>query len=337
MISRVAENCFWLQRYMERAACTAGMIEVNLSTVLDMQVSPKESWRALLVASGEEPSFVERHGAEVVADGELVQDYLIWDRQNSASLVQMITMARENARSVRETISLEMWLAVNGLWLWLTSGKGRRGFHKEPAEFYDRLRREVELVRALTYGTILHDEAFHFMRLGMLLERAGQTARLLDVKHHLLGPSDPGQGDSPVEVAHWLALLRTLTATESFFKRGLTLSGAAVAHFLILERDLPRSVRHCLVRAADSLAYVREFSDGKRGRRSAAMLEHLRTRLRTDSGSRVFGAELHDELTFMIDGIANLCEQIRADFFDPTLAEQEVDRAAGGRAPGVGQ
>lgn len=328
MISRVAENCFWLHRYLERAGSTAGMIEVNLATLLDRQISVKESWRALLVASGEEPAFVERLSAAAIADGDEVQDYLVWDRENPASIVQMLTMARENARTVRETISLEMWLAINGTWLWLTDGKARRAFQKDPLEFYARLRREVELLRALTHGTILHDEAFHFMRLGMLLERAGQTARLLDVKHHLLGPTDPGQGESPAEAAHWLALMRTLTATESFFKRGLVLSGAAVAQFLLLERDLPRSVRHCLVRAADSLGYVRELSEGKRGGRSATMLEALRTRLRTESAQQLFGVGLHEELTYMIDGIASLCGQIRADFFDPTLAEQEADEKA---------
>ncbi|MCK5943066.1 MAG: alpha-E domain-containing protein, partial [Planctomycetes bacterium] len=214
---------------------------------------------------------------------------------------------------------------INGMWLWLTDGKARRGFRKDPLEFYGRVRREVELLRALTHGTILHDEAFHFMRLGMLLERAGQTARVLDVKHHLLGPTDPSQAESPAEAAHWLALLRTLTATESFFKRGQALSGAAVVQFLMLERDLPRSVRHCLVRAADSLAYVRQLSDGKRGASSAAALEALRTRLRNDSSVQLVAGALHDELTYMIDGIADLCDQIRADFFDPTLAEQEAD------------
>ncbi len=329
MISRVAENCFWLHRYLERAGSTAGMIEVNLSSVLDLQVSAKDSWRALLIAAGEEPGFLERHDAAAATDGQIVQDYLVWDPDNFASVVQMVTLARENARTVRETISLEMWLAINGLWLWLTDGKGRRLFEKDALEFYSRVRREVELLRALTHGTILHDEAFHFMRLGMLLERASQTARLLDVKHHHLGPTDPSQGESPAEAAHWLALLRTLTATESFFKRGLTLSGAAVAQFLLLERDLPRSVRHCLVRAADSIAYVRELSDGKRGEESATMLDALRTRLRHESGTQLFGFALHDELTYMIDGIANLCLQVRADFFDPTLAEQEADRAGG--------
>ncbi|MCK5944117.1 MAG: alpha-E domain-containing protein, partial [Planctomycetes bacterium] len=115
MISRVAESCFWLHRYLERAGSMAGMIEVNLSTVIDMPVSAKDSWRALLIASGEEPAFVERHDDGSTADGELVQDYLLWDRDNPMSLVQLLTMARENARTVRETISLEMWLAINGM------------------------------------------------------------------------------------------------------------------------------------------------------------------------------------------------------------------------------
>ncbi len=329
MISRVAENCFWLHRCLERVDSLVAMINVNLSEVLDQHTSVADSWRAVLVACGEAPQFAERCGAEAVADGEAVQDYLVWDIDNVASVLSMVTSARENARTVRETISLEMWLAVNGLWLWMTQGAAKRRYRQDRPGFYARLRQDVELLRGLTHGTILHDEAFHFMRLGLLLERAGQTARILDVKHHLLGPNNPAEAESPAETSHWLSVLRTLTATESFFKRVPSLSGLAVVQFLLLERQLPRSVRHCLVHAAESLEQVRAPSSGRRGNASSELLEALRGRLRDESGTQIVGANLHRELTYVIDGIADLCNQLTADFFDPTLALREADAAGG--------
>ncbi|HET8723059.1 MAG TPA: alpha-E domain-containing protein [Anaeromyxobacteraceae bacterium] len=248
MISRVADHCFWLGRYLERAESTARVLGVTRNLALDVGLNPRHVWLPVIIVSGEEERYASaRQGRP--DDGERVQDYMTWDEENPSSIRRSLGAARDNARSIREVVSLETWEALNALYLWMGSPRARTEWREDRHAFYRRIRTSVQSLQGIVRGTMLFDDAMHFMLLGTMLERAGQTARILDVHHHAfraLGSHEV------IETALWLALLRACSGFEPFMKvhRG-RVSADAVARFLVLEPLFPRSVRFAL-RAAVS-------------------------------------------------------------------------------------
>lgn len=318
MISRVAGNCFWLLRYMERVENTSRMVRVNLSLVLEVQAATRMQWRPLLIVAGEEPRFLELIGEDKAEDGDAVQDYLIWDERNPSSVVSSLRWARDNARTIRETISLEMWYAINDFWLWLSIGKAAKLYRKDRDAFYTHLIDRCQLFHGLCHNTILTNAPYDFMRMGMMLERAGQTARILDVKYHSLGPTRPDE-ETEVEAVQWLALLRTCGGMESFFKlHSSSPSGPAVASFLLFEEHFPRAVLHCLGRALDILESCRPDDAPFVGEASSRKLRGLVTHMREKQVHSLFPG-IHQELTHVIDTTTAICGTIHQDFFDPVI------------------
>jgi len=324
MISRVAESCFWLFRHMERVDSTARLLRVHGGMVLDASLPPERTWRPLLIVLGEEERFVERFGVRATGDGEIVQEYLTWDRENPVALLSSVWWARENARTIRETISLEMWNGLNGLWLWLKDGRGRRLYNREAAAFYEEVGQRCHQFHGACQNTMLHEEPFDFMRLGLNLERAGQVARILDLKHHAIGPTDVGL-ETAAESAEWIAILRSCLAYEPFFKKSAApLSGPAVAQFLLLEPAFPGSVLHGVTRAWNFLRRIRPAEVPEVG---AASWERLRTLLATVEGIRmeeVLRNGIHDVLTGIVDGVAEVCLAVQEDYFYAALPEGVV-------------
>ena len=235
VISRVAESCFWMNRYVERVEVLSRMLGVNLAFQLDVAMPDAERWRPLVVVAGEEEDFLKRTAASDVDDAEVVQEYLTWSDDNASSLRSSLRFARENARTIRETISLEMWETLNDLWVWFGEPAARRLYRSDRYAFYLKLRNQCLLFHGTAQATMLHEDPFEFMRLGTALERAGQTARILDIKHHGVGPTTAGI-ETPEEAAQWLATLRYCSGAEPFLKRGeQAVSGAEVAAFLLFE------------------------------------------------------------------------------------------------------
>ena len=317
MISRVAESCCWLHRYMERADNTARMADVNLSFVLDGNLELHDGWRPLLVVAGEQPRFLELHGATGLEDDELVQHYLIWDDRCPVSILSSVRGARENARTIRETISREMWESVNSLWLWLNSATARRLYERDRSEFYAEVERAAMEFRGITSDSMLLEEPVDFMRLGVYLERAGMTARILDVRHHALVGQEVA-AETARDFALLSAILKSCGAVEGFFKRGRSLSGREVAAFLLSEPAHPRSIVHALSRAHAALARIRApVMD--RPSPAAERLAELQARV-DDLDARTHSVEeLHEALTFVIDTLARIFDSIDAEFFGPPV------------------
>jgi len=207
MISRVADHCFWFGRYLERAESTARLLQTSANLALDGDLPPLQVWQPVVITAGEEAAFLERRGAAALADGEAVQEHLALDREVAASLTRSVQAARENARSIREVVSLEVWESINELHLWLQSGQAREEFDEHRYGFYRRVRSEAQLALGLLRGTMLHDTPLHFIWLGVIIERTGQTARILDVHHHAFslaihpaaGPDSPPPGPSQLQ------------------------------------------------------------------------------------------------------------------------------------------
>ena len=327
MISRVAESCYWLHRYVERAESIARLLRVNRSFLLDVSVPELERWQPVVVVSGEQQRFSERH-AELQDDGEVVQHYLSWDEQCPVSIASSIYWARENARTIREVISLDMWEAVNVLWHWLKRGQGRRLFAKDRDAFYKYVKDAVALFQGVCHNTMLHEQPFDFMRLGMLLERASQTARTMDVKYHLLGPTSGTEAETPVEAAQWVALLRSCSAEDSYFRRYQNaLSGPDVADFLLKEENFPRAVYHCLHRARNFLNRIATSTATGR-QTSLLLLSELVQSLGQKTIANILNSGLHAELTRIIDRCAAICNAIHADYFNPSLGKDHSEVGA---------
>lgn len=319
MISRVADSCFWLTRYLERVDTWSRLLEVTSSFSLDVDLDGAERWRPLVVVVGQEEDFLERIGPDQIENGEVVQDYLVWDAGHPFSLYSSSRAVRENARTIREVMSVEMWEAVNESWLWLNSRSARRLYERERDAFYDRLCSQCMMFHGICYSTMLHEDPFTFMKLGRAIERVGQTARILDVRHHALRDLEKGE-ESPLDAAQWLAILRSCSAYEPFFKRATNvLSGPAVAQFLLLDRTFPRSVLHNLDRARGLLVRLHEGETPPSRSPSWEALEKLRGSILQLDIDEVRRLGLHETLTWIVGETSRLCDAIHDEYLEPPL------------------
>ena len=327
MISRVADSCFWFGRYVERTESTARLLQVTANLALDGDLTPLQCWHPVVITAGEEEAFVLQHGEAALADGERVQTHLALDPEVFVSIERSLGAARENARSIREVISLEAWESINELYLWMHGESARTAWNENRYEFYRRIRTETQLCLGLLRGTMLHDTPLYFIWLGVLLERTGQTARILDVHHHAFtsGRQQPSGGDvdghRAIEVAHWLSLLRACYGFEPFMKshRGLV-TGEAVASFLVFEARFPRAVRYCVKRARESLIDARPASPGMRPLRALRTLDRLEADLAVAARAPLDAAGLHLLLTNVVDTTHELSNDLSVELFGGALA-----------------
>jgi uncharacterized alpha-E superfamily protein len=317
VISRVAESCFWLNRYVERVESQSRMLSVNLAFQLDVAIPDAERWRPLVVVTGQETDFVDRTDGSKLDDAEVVQEYLTWSEESPSSLRSSLFYARENARTIRETISLEMWEVLNDLWVWLGDRASRRLYRTDRHSFYLRLRNQCLLFHGAAQATMLHEDPFEFMRLGTALERVSQTARILDIKHHAIGATDSAV-ESPLEAAHWIATLRYCSGAELFLKRDAQVpSGRSVASFLLFDPTFPRSIIHNLHRTQNFLGLVRPGPGSPVGARTDALVRETLAELEALDVDKVLALGLHEVLTNIVERTALICESVRVDFFEP--------------------
>lgn len=321
MISRVAECCFWLQRYIERLESTARLLEVNRHIALDTSVLDAERWKPVVTVMGEQTRFEELVGVAAYNDDDCCEQYLTWDDRNPVSIRSSLYWARENARTTREVISREMWELLNTSWQWL-SGAGKRHYRSDRASFYQHLRSMCQEFQGLSYNTLSHGEAFDFMRLGNLLERINQTARVMDVKYHWFAPQTPSkQAETPLEAAQWVALLRLCSAMEPFFKQHRTTpSGPGVASFLLQDELFPRSVLHCYLRLDNFLERIERLTQRQELSHSRQLVQVMVSHLRTAPVGSILERGLHEELTDVIQNTMDIGQRLQQEFFDPPVA-----------------
>jgi uncharacterized alpha-E superfamily protein len=325
MISRVADHCFWFGRYLERAESTARVLHVTNNLALDAELSPQQCWLPVLIVSGERAQFFARYGEDAASDGEVVQDYMTWAEDNLTCIRASIASARENARSIREVVSLEAWQTINELYLWIGGAEAKAAYEDNRYEFYRHARESIQLILGLLRSTMLHDTPLDFIWLGVMLERVGQTARVLDVHHHAF--THLPSRHQVVETALWLSLLRACSGFEPFMKRSQgKVSGAAVAAFLILELAFPRSIRYCVRAAKDRLSSIRpEGAHKLPGGETLARLGELDEWLRQQSPESI-GDEgsVHHLLTHVVDETAAVCEGLGRELFGVTAGQEIV-------------
>ena len=247
MLSRVADACFWLSRYIERAETTARIVDVNIQLLLDFEDQHggdgTRHWLPIL-ATLEDQELFEKVHAEM--SGDAVMSFVTFEKKNPHSIVSCVTKARENARTVREQISSEMWEQINRLFLFLNSPSAQGGFADSPIDFYRSLVDSLHSFQGITDATMTHGEGWQFLQTGKFLERADSTSRVLDIKYHILLPSGERVGGT-VDITQWMAVLRSCSAMEAFLKISHgQVSSWQVAEFLILHDKFPRSLRFCV-------------------------------------------------------------------------------------------
>jgi uncharacterized alpha-E superfamily protein len=248
MLSRVADSIYWLSRYVERAENVARFVEVNLQLMLDAS-SEDQQWGPLVNTTGDHEAFTKKYGK---ASQQNVIHFLTFDAENPNSILSCIRAARENARTVREIISSEMWLQLNKFYLMVTEAAENSSAHANPYEFFSEVKNANHLFNGISAATMSHGEPWHFFLMGRMLERADKTSRILDVKYFILLRSVQDVG-TPFDDIQWAAVLRSASAFEMYRKRHGRISPKAIAEFLLLDREFPRAVRFCLHEARNSL------------------------------------------------------------------------------------
>jgi uncharacterized alpha-E superfamily protein len=308
VISRVADGCFWLGRYLERAESTARLLATTRALALDGELTAMQAWSSVLHVAGEQPVFVARHGDAAQADGELVERTMTWDREASTCIACSIASARENGRSVGEVLSGDVWESINELYLWMKSEAAEREYADSRDGFYRRVRDGVQLSLGLMRSTMLHDEPLDFAWLGLLLERVGQTARILDVHHHAFSHLPAEQYAK--ETGVWTSLLYAVSAYEAYLRAHAGFVQADhVARFLVLDERFPRSVRYSVSAALDRLRSLRPTTQPDLpGRDADARLSALDGWVR--SLDALAPGDVHDVLTRVVDETSDACEAI---------------------------
>ncbi len=317
MLSRTADHLFWMARYMERAENTARMLDVNYQTALLPQSADKaeQGWQGLLSISELTWSFSQKY-KEVTARN--VMEFMVRDADNPSSILACLRAARENARAVRGALTTEVWETQNQTWLEFNRALKEQAFERDPSAFFEWVKVRSHQSRGVTVGTMLMDDSLHFLRIGTFLERADNTARLLDVKFHALTGDYFGAGNvkesQEVDFYHWSAILRSVSGFEVYRKvyRNV-IRPERVAELLILRPDMPRSLAACMNEVVLNLEQVANEQSAETLRRAG----RLRSDLKYGRIDEILATGLHAYLTQFLDRVGDLGVGISRDFLVP--------------------
>lgn len=297
MLSRVADSLFWMARQIERAENIARIVDVNLQLLLDYQKlddkALKQHWEPLVISLGDEELFAKLYKK---ADSTTVTDFLTFNPKNPNSILMSVTAARENARSVRDQISQEMWEEINRLYLFIRAKDAKKIWKQGPSEFYREIKQSSYLVQGLVNATMPRDERRQFVTAGLFLERADKTTRLLDVKYHILLPKAEDVGGN-VDSVQWAAVLRSCSAYEAYQQTYSTdVLPWKVAELLIFGDAFPRSIRYCVNTLDASLRSISGSAPGTFTREAEKLSGRLLSELNYSTIDDVFKAGLHEYL-----------------------------------------
>ncbi len=324
MLSRVADAIYWMNRYVERAENVARFVDVNLHLALDFPEGGAQ-WAPIVATTGDSELFAERYGE---ASRENVLRFLTFDRESPNSIISCLARARENARSVREIISSEMWEQINRSYLMVMEAARSQMALDGAYDFFTQVKQASHLFVGITYLTMSHTEAWHFGRLGRLLERADKTSRILDVKYFLLLPQ-PSDVGSPLDALHWGALLRSASAFEMYRKRHGGITPSKVVEFLLLDGKFPRSVRHCAAKAERSLHAITDAPAGTWTNGAERELGRLNAELAYADTSEILKRGLHEYIDGLQQRLNYVGDSVYETFFamKPEASDDASDGA----------
>jgi uncharacterized alpha-E superfamily protein len=321
MLSRVADNLFWMARYFERAENTARLIDVNFNLMLDMGsasgvLSDAPSWNPIVrIAS----PFAAFRAVYPKTTPDAAIEWLAFGHSNPNSIVKCISQARENARAVRGAISTEMWEQLNTVYLDLKSADFAQLRREGAHSFFRKVRNDSALFQGLADVTLPRDEAWNWIQIGKHLERADATARLLDVKYHILLPSLDEVG-GPIDNVQWIAVLKSCSAYEAYQRRYVArITPSRVAEFLVLDHTFPRSVRFCFDQVHLGLNAVGAEHGAPEEGPPELLAANVRRTLDSTTMSGIIQFGLHQYLVKLENNCVEISEKIAANYFQGAL------------------
>jgi len=328
MLARVAESIYWMSRYVERAENVARFIEVNLNLMLDLPVGSEQQWKPLVDTTGDAAEFAKRYGA---ATQRNVIQFLTFDEKSANSICSCLRAARENARSVREIISSEMWEQCNEFYLMVNSAAA--GSRTDPQDLLASVKMAGQLFTGVTDATMTHNESWQFCRLGRMLERADKTSRILDVKYFLLLPTAADVGTTSDDI-QWAAVLRSASAFEMYRKAHGRIAPDRVVEFLLLDKEFPRAIQYCLMRARESVHAISGTPEGVFRHPVERLLGELCSELAYARIEVIITAGLHEHLDRLQTRMNEVGNGIAETFF-AARGTPPVRKKARGRAAAV--
>lgn len=321
MLARVAENLYWISRYVERAENVARLLDVGFHLELDAanlagagEPAPVEGVLSILACRD---AFEGTYGADALHDRQTVLRFLTFDRAHEHSILSMLARARENARATQETLSAEAWSQINALYLNLGSARAKRRFLSSPPRFYEGLKRSCILFAGLVDGTLPRTEPFHFLQLGRYLERVNQISRILQIKMQGLPRAEGDESpEPPPRAVHWSSLLWSCSAYEAYLRTyHERIDPEGVVHYLVLNDDFPRAIRFCIDRCCESIrALAGEEGDGY-GTEAQRQLGRLDSELRYTDVAEIFARGLDPFLIGIQESSNRVGEEIHQAYF----------------------
>jgi uncharacterized alpha-E superfamily protein len=309
MLGKTAGGLYWMLRFLERAENTARLVDAGFRIALTRSTDAQAEWESVIVTAAVQTGYLAKHDGY---DSARVIDFLLRDTDNPSSVISVIRSARDNARLVRTAMTTEVWVAINETWMLL------RDILRDPVNEVDlprvlaEIRQHSALVRGAMTGTMLRKDTYHFCQIGIHVERADSTARIIDVKYHALLPASSFVGGK-LDNVQWETLLRSVSAHRSFrWAVDGDYTAPAIASFLILDRRLPRSLSFCVAEIVANLRLLEETY----GERQAChdMAAALSARLENRNIASIFDEGLHEFLGSVISDVANLGLQIEQDY-----------------------
>jgi uncharacterized alpha-E superfamily protein len=321
LLSRVAESIYWMARYVERVENTVRLMNVNWHLMLDLPQIQTNEWESLLHVSGDYEAFKE-HYDEVTA--EKVMRFMTFDLLNPNSMYSCLTAARENARSVRDVVTAEMWETLNSIYLMVKSyDSDGRGFYANPHEFYQEIQHEISTFYGIAGATMYRGQSWSFFNIGIMLERADKTTRILDVRYFLLLPSLRAVGTA-LDDLQWSALLRSVSSLEPFAKVYGPVESNAIIEYLLLDSLNPRSLLHCIDVADRELRELNGTPVGMYTNDAERRSGQLISELRYLSVSEIIRKGLHESLDDLQISMNQLHSAISERYFNPDAINERM-------------
>lgn len=309
MLGKTAGGLFWMFRYLERSENNARLLDAGFRIALTRSASASEEWKSVLKTAGSVTDYDALHG---VYESKKVIDFLLRDLNNPSSVISIMKAARDNARLVRTALTREVWEATNEGWITLKELLDQPVSEKDLPDALSIIRKQNALVRGATHGTMLRNDGFHFTQLGTFMERADNTARILDVKYYLLLPSIAKIGSS-LDNVQWETILRSVSAQRAYrWLNGAQISPANIAEFLILHRQMPRSLAYCAQQVDESLRFLQAEYDVEH--ESCRLANRLYEGLKTGQIDAIFEDGLHEYIEEFLNKNSSLGAQVERDY-----------------------
>jgi len=309
MLGKTAGGLLWMFRYLERSENTTRLIEAGFRIALTRPRNADDEWASVLDASCVRTAYHARH--ETLTQAGAI-DFMLRDTANPSNVLACIENARNNARLVRTALSREVWEATNECWMEARRLLSRPVRERDLPEVLAVIRQQSALVRGALHGTMLRNDIFNFARLGTFIERADNTARILDVKYYVLLP-EVSQIGSTLDNVQWENILRSVGGQRSYrWLHGADITPTGIADFLILDGRMPRSLKFCVGKMAANLGYLeKEYATRHL---CHERVEALMGRLSTASTDSVFEGGLHEFILDFLGDIGSLAAQIEKDY-----------------------